>query len=444
MSYLKSFESVYFWSYVLYNLRLLRKNTWLPSLELERMQIKKLRAILKYAYESTAFYHQRFDAAKIKPGDIKSAEDMRKIPILTKLEVQKNFNSLIARGIDIERCTKVETSGSTGIPLTIISEKRASYILGANRLRHYIENGGKLFRDKYVFLTTRTLPSKRTRLGSFLNHLGIFRRVTMCTRDPIEDLVNELINFRPDVILGYPSFLLLLVRELEKRGGVIHPRLVFGEGELLDDRSRKLIDSAFRVKMLDTYGCMEAGDIAWECPEHAGYHINMDLVVTEFVKDGEHVAAGERGDIILTPLWNYAMPLIRYKVNDIGTPSNKCCPCGRGLPLMKVLEGRFEDFIILPSGRIIYPFNIFPFFFENIEGIAEYRIIQERKDNFILQLVLKEGYNENAIAQLRNRFIEEFREDVTINIEVLDAIPRNGKLRRVVSKCMPREQFFSF
>lgn len=259
----------------------------------------------------------------------------------------------------------------------------------------------------------------------------------------MEDLVNELINFRPDVILSYPSFLLLLVRELKKRGDVIHPRLVFGEGELLDDRSRKLIDSAFGIEMLDIYGCMEAGDIAWECSEHAGYHINTDLVVTEFVEDGEHVAAGECGDIILTPLWNYAMPLIRYKLNDIGTPSNECCPCGRELPLMKVLEGRFEDFIILPSGRIISPLVTLSYF-ENIKGIAEYRIVQERKDNFILQLVLKEGYNENALAQLRNRFIEEFKEDVTINIEILDAIPRNGKLRRVVSKCMPREQLFSF
>jgi len=406
------------------------------------MQRKKLRAIVKHAYENTAFYHQRFDAAKIKPDDIKSVEDLRKIPILTKLEVQKNFNSLIAKGIDIERCTKVKTSGSTGIPLTIIAERKASYMLAANGLRHLVENGHKLFRDKYVYLSRRP-PDKRTRLGSLLTHLGIFRMVTMCTRDPIGDLVNELIDFRPDAIKGSPSFFLLLVRELEKRGDMIHPRLVFADGELLDDRSRKLIDSALETKMLDIYGCMEAGDIAWECSEHAGYHINTDLVVTEFVKDEEHVAAEERGDIILTPLWNYAMPLIRYKINDIGAPTDECCPCGRGLPLMKVVEGRFEDFIILPSGRIIYPLVTLSFF-EKIEGIAEYRIIQEGKDNFILQLVLKEGYKGNALAQLRNRFIEEFGKDVTINIEVLDAIPRNGKLRRVVSKCMPREQFFSF
>jgi len=441
LSYLKSFDSVYSWSYVLYNLRLLRKNTWLSSSELEKMQRKKLRAIVKHAYESTAFYHQRFDAAKIKPDDIKSVEDMRKIPILTKLEVQKNFNSLIAKGIDIERCTKVETSGSTGIPLIIIAEKKASYMLAANGLRHLVENGHKLFRDKYVHLSRR-LPDKRTRIGSFLTHLGIFRRVIMCTRDPIGDLVNELINFRPDVIEGSPSFFLPLVRELEKIGDMIHPRLVFSDGELLDDRSRKLIDSMFGTEMLDIYGCMEAGDIAWECSEHAGYHINTDLVMTEFVKDGEHAAAGERGEIILTPLWNYAMPLIRYKVNDIGTPSNECCPCGRELPLMKVLEGRSEDFIILPSGRIISPLVTLSYF-ENIEGVAEYRIVQERKDNFILQLVLKEGYNENLLVQLRNRFVEEFGKDVTINIEVLDAIARNGKLRRVISKCMPREQFFS-
>lgn len=439
-NFLKSFESIYSWSRILYNLRILRRNTWLSFSELEKMQLKRLRSILKYAYENVAFYHQRFNVAKVKPSDIKSVEDLRKIPALTKSEVQRNFNSLVSNGIEIERCRKEKTSGTTGIPLTIIAEKRASHIMAANKLRHYVENEGKLFRDRYAFLLPVRGSYKTTLLGSFLKHLGILRRVLMCTQDPIEDLIDRLVNFEPDVIDACPSFLLLLARELGKRGKVIQPRLVFSCGELLDAKSRKLINSAFEIEMLDVYGCAEVGVIAWECSEHAGYHTNMDLVVAEFAKDGEHVTVGESGEIILTPLWNYAMPLIRYKVGDIGTPSDESCPCGRGLPLMKVLEGRFEDFIILPSDRIISPL-VTSRYVEDIEGIAEYRIIQETKDSFIIQLVLKEGYSDDIFLQLRYRFTKEFGEDVTINIEVVDAIPRNGKLRRVVSKCLPRERF---
>jgi len=415
----------------------------LSSSELEKMQVKSLRGILKYAYENVAFYHHRFNKAKVKPDDIKSVEDLRKIPILTKTEVQKNFNSLISKEIEMEQCRKEETSGSTGIPLTIIADKRSSYIVTANRLRHYVENRGKLFRDRFVLLiSARRLSNRTTYLRSFLKHLGIFRRATMCTQDPIGDVVDRLVDFELDVIDSYPSFLLLLTRELEKRGNVIRPRLVFASGELLDARSRKLINSAFETEMLDMYGCTEAGCIAWECSEHAGYHTNIDLVVTEFVKDDEQITVGEIGEIILTPLWNRAMPLIRYKVDDIGTPSNDSCPCGRGLPLIKVLEGRFEDFIILPNGRIISPIVVSRYF-ENIEGIAEYRIIQEAKDNFIIKLVLKERHNDDIFLQLRERLSKGLGEDVTINIKVVDAIPRNGKLRRVVSKCIPREQILS-
>lgn len=435
-------ESLHDWSRILQNLRILRRNTWLSFSELEKIQLWKLRRILKYAYENVPFYHRRLNKAKVKPDDIKSVEDLQKIPILTKSEVQRNFNSLLSREISMKRCRKEETSGSTGMPLTIITEKRVSYVLTANTLRHYVENGGKLFRDRYVLLISRRLSNERTRLGSFLWHLGIFRRATMCTQDRLEDIIDRLFCFGPDVIKSYPSFLVLLARELEKSGNIIHPRLIFGSGELLDAWSRKLINSKFETEMLDIYGCTEAGDIAWECSEHVGYHMNMDLVVTEFTKDGEHVMVEETGEIILTPLWNYVMPLIRYRVGDAGALSSECCPCGRGLPLMKVLEGRFEDFIILPSGRIISPMGTLRYF-EDIKGIDEYMIIQEKKDTFILRLVLKEGYNDEIFPQLRDRFIKGFGEDVAINFKVVDSIPREGKLRRVVSKCLPRERFHS-
>jgi len=403
------------------------------------MQIKKLRAILKYAYENVAFYHQRFNIAKVKPNDIRSIEDLKKFLRLQKSEVQRNFYSLISTKIDAERCRRHETSGATGFPLTIVAEKRASIIMAANKLRHYVENDGRLFGDKYVLLLPKRNSNEPTVLGSFIKHLGILRRRRMCTQDPIEDIIERLVKFKPDAIDALPSFFLLLARKLENRRKVIRPRLVFSSGELLDVKSRKLINSTFKAEMFDVYGCTEVGNVAWECSEHAGYHINMDLVVTEFLKDDEHVAAGESGEIILTALWNYAMPLIRYKIGDVGTTSDETCPCGRGLPLMKVIEGRFDDFIILPSGRIIPPF-VTSIYFEKIEEITEYRIIQETKQRFLIQIVLRGEYNDAVCLQLKNRFIKEFGEDVIIDIKVVDAIPRSGKLRRVVSKCLPRER----
>jgi phenylacetate-CoA ligase len=331
------------------------------------------------------------------------------------------------------------TSGSTGNPLTILADKRSSYIMTANRLRHYVENGGKMFRDKFALVTVVRRPIKRTAFGSLLMHLGFYNKIKFNTQSPIIDVLDNLANFNPDVIDSYPSYLLMLARELEKSKKSITPRLMFSFGELLDDNSRKIINSAFGTEIFDTYGCTEAGDVAWECSEHAGYHINMDLIATEFVKDNEPVATEESGEILLTPLWNYAMPLIRYKIGDVGKPCDEICSCGRGLPLMKMLEGRFDDFIVLPNGKIISPLNNLTYF-DDFECVTDYRIIQESREKLVLQVVLKEEYNENEFQKFKDNFIKNFGEGMTVEIEVLESIPRKGKFRRVVSKIMPREQ----
>ena len=120
---------------------------------------------------------------------------------------------------------------------------------------------------------------------------------------------------------------------------------------------------------------MEFGTFAWECQEHNGYHMDIESLCVEFIKDGEKVSPEEKADIIVTGLFNFTMPLIRYKIGDSGSFSSDLCPCGRGLPLMKIVEGRTDDFLILPSGTLISPRNIN--FLENVKGISEYRIIQK-------------------------------------------------------------------
>lgn len=183
-----------------------------------------------------------------------------------------------------------------------------------------------------------------------------------------------------------------------------------------------------------------AGNIAWECSEHAGYHTNIDLVVPEFVKDGAHAAVGEAGKIVLTPLWNFAMPLIRYDIGDVGRQSSERCPCGRGLPLMEVIEGRYDDFIVLPSDRMISPY-VTSRYFENVEGIDEYKIIQQARNKINIQLVLKEKYNKDIFLSLEDTFKKELGEDLTISIEAVDSLRKDGKLRHVISNCCPREIF---
>ncbi len=422
---------------ILYYLRALRKNTWLKASELRKIQEKKLRANVKHAYENVRFYHQKFDSVRIKPDDIKTVDDLDKLPIITKSDIQKNFHEFIAKDVRIEKCHLDHTSGSTGRPLTVIFDEKAFDFIQANELRRFIECGGR-FRDKWA-IYTGFRPAGSSRRFLF-EYFGLFRRRHFSW--DIASSLPSLKKYQPDVISGYPSLLELLARAIKKEEITIQPRLIFSGGEVLGKTRRKFINSTFETEMFTLYGCVESGmDIAWECTEHKYYHIDVDADVVEFVKDGERVAPGEEGEIVFTTLFNYAMPLIRYNVKDVGVPSEEECPCGRELPLMEMISGRADDFIVLPSGRIVTSLSIWDSeAFPRMEGISRYKIIQERLDEFRIQLVLDEGYSQDIVDQFEKGFRKALNEEyIKVKIDILNAIPRDksGKIRRIVSKVSP-------
>jgi phenylacetate-CoA ligase len=421
---------------IIWYLNQLRKNQWLRTSEIEKIQSKKLRAIIKHAYDNVKFYHQIFDSIGIKPEDIKTAQDLSKLPIITKVDIQKNFLRFVARGVNLAKCEKYRTSGSTGIPLTIISDKKADDFRAAVFGRPFFECGLR-FLDKTIYIGD---PRHFPRSKHWYQHLGFMRRIYLSAYDQVEGQIPLLQEYCPDAIFGYSSYIYLLARTIHERGiNEIFPRLIFGTAELLDEETRRFINSVFQVKMFDLFGCVEVERTAWECSEHVGYHMDIDSVVMEFIRDGEVVAPGERGEIVYTCLYNYAMPLIRYNIGDVGIPSDEQCPCGRGLPLMKHIEGRVDDFILTPNGRIICP-TVWTITLRNIPGIAQYRVIQERKDELVVQLVKGKGFSQNTIHQVQEEITKVLGNDVQIKPVIVEQITRDrsGKIRAVISKVSKR------
>jgi phenylacetate-CoA ligase len=161
-----------------------------------------------------------------------------------------------------------------------------------------------------------------------------------------------------------------------------------------------------------------------------------DGAIIEFIKGDKNISGHEPGEIVVTSFYNYAMPLIRYKLGDVGIPSNKKCSCGRGFPLMNSVEGRTDDFLILPSGRIISPRGI-NYGIEYIPGITEYRTIQEEKGRFVVQVVKGKGFSQETISQIERQIKAGcLGENVRCEVEVLKELhkERTGKLRIIVSK----------
>jgi phenylacetate-CoA ligase len=416
-----------------YYLLELRKNQWLKTPDIEEIQKKKLRALIKHAYSNVPYYHNLFDAANIKPDDIKTVEDLSKIPITTKSQVQCAGCEIMVEDIDMNKCEKHRTSGSTGKPLTIVSYKEDRAFSKMVNARTFFENGRRL-RDRTAYITWQGHSPNKCK--SLLQYMGVMKSDSVSIYNDLSDQIELLKKIAPDILVGYPSSIKLLAMAVqEKEIKEIDPRLVFSSSELLDTETRNFINAVFGVNVFDCYASEEGSYMAWECKEHSGYHINMDTVVLEFIKDNERVAAGERGEIVLTNLHLYAMPFIRYKLGDVGVPSEEKCPCGRGLPLMDKIEGRADDFIVLPSGKIISPRNIN--LLEYADGIMSYKIIQEKRDKITVQLVKAKDFSQNTITEVKEIIKRGLLgEEINVEVEIVDEIPKDpsGKIRSVISK----------
>ena len=411
-------------------MKYLRRNLHLSPLELQKLQLKKLKAIVSYAYDNVPFYHQKFDLAGVKPFDLVSLEDLTRFPVITKQEIQSAPpESLIAR--NPVPYVKRSTSGSTGIPLTVAIDKTRVAFENVIWLRALFANGFSI-RDKMVVINDpRNFPKSKSVLQKF----GIMRSKYVSIFDDAKSLASACRSYKPDIIKGYPSSIELLARELNKVNDY-KARLIFTSAEVLDPITKKLLNSISQDGFLDNYACSEFSLLAWECRKHEGYHINADSVAMEFISDGEAVASGESGEIICTSLSNTATPLIRYKIGDRGVPVEDKCSCGVTLPLMKIVEGRTDDFLIATDGHKVPPTIFFPYPFESFDDVKGFKVIQETKNKLRFQLVVTDDFSKkNSLQKATSELKSVFGADMNIEFEFLSNLDKgqSRKLRKVIS-----------
>lgn len=422
--------------YLPYYLWKTRKAERLNPSKLEELQNRKLRAIVKHAYERVPYYYKLFNSARIKPDDIKTRKDLIKIPITTKKDLQKlPITERAAKGVDITKCIKMRTGGSTGQPLDLfLSRRELSYRI-AMQNRSY---GLNLINKKANILNPLTFPRKGSHfriLRRFSNYLGLWRRYYLSFFEEPQELVSKLLKIKPDVIETHPS-IIRLMSEFVKQENIIGitPKLIFTRAELLTRKDRRQINEVFCTELIDLYGTTEFGVLAWECNKHQGYHINSDIVMVEAIKDNQQVYEQE-GEIICTDLTNYTMPFIRYALGDIVVLSKRKCGCGKNFPLIKSIEGRSDDFLTLPMGKLLSPVPL-RVELEEINGIDQYKLIQKNISTFNVQIIKGQAFKEATIEEFENVLREILGRDIKVNINIVDEIPRekSGKIRPIVSK----------
>jgi phenylacetate-CoA ligase len=213
--------------------------------------------------------------------------------------------------------------------------------------------------------------------------------------------------------------------------------------EVLRGRDRQLITSVFGCPVFGRYGSRETGVIASQCSENSHMHINAESVVVEFVRDNQHVAPGELGEVLVTDLRNYAMPLVRYRIGDVAAPQQGPCECGRGLPLMGPVVGRTADFITCPDGRLVNGVSLVSDL-EASTSVSQAQIRQSEPGRLVVRLVPAEAFSRSAIDRLGAWLACHVSDRLVYGVEIVQEIPferPSGKFRFVVSEIPPERLF---
>lgn len=403
------------------------KNQYLRPENLRKLQEKRLRFVVDFAYRNTPLYKEKFNDAHITPHDIETLDDVTKIPLITKGEIKRVFpQGIITPGFSEYNCQVETTSGSSGSVLKVLYDPETAAYNTAIAFRDHFAQGVRpwhtfciMCRDPVEFQSV----SKRTFL---------YRAVGIPEGRPEEEQVDILRGYDPDVLGGHPALFAAMAKIIEKKGITdICPKLILLGGEMAYPHTRQYIEKVFGGRTLNKYGAYEINSIAWECSCRS-MHIDADHVLLEVLKEGEPVSPGERGEIVVTSLTNKAMPFIRYRLEDVGVLSDELCACRRTLPLLGDLEGKCDDFIVLPSGELVPSTRVVPFFFI-VPQIGEFKLIQDKKAHIVAKIVPEDGFTEDMEKTLLQNLKEVLGDSVDIEVEKVDHLEQtgSGKYKRV-------------
>jgi phenylacetate-CoA ligase len=414
-------------------LRRLERSQWRPEQDLYAEQLRLLREQATHAVCAVPHYADLFRQAGLEPSTL-TLESLRNLPVLTKATIRELGPRLVAAGFDIGKLPYHKTGGSTGVALQTWfdpawEERRNADALRANQWAGWY-HGMKVAAIWGNPPVARTLKQK---LRSALYDRILYLDTMRIDDAALADFVRRWRRERPGVVFGHSHSLFLVAKYLREQGIVdLRPQGIVSTSMMLLPQERAVIEQAFGCKVTDRYGCEEVALIACECELHRGMHLNIEHLVVEFLDDrGRPVPAGEEGRIVVTDLYNRAMPLIRYEVGDVGVPAERRCECGRGLPLMEQVIGRVADYLKRRDGSLVAGVSLVERTLTKVPGIEQMQVVQPSLGRLVVNYVPGAGFAETTQAALAAEFEAGFGEPLELEFRSLDRIPqeRSGKYR---------------
>ena len=386
----------FYWKYirrskVLTYYQKLREHQWNTLEENREIQRKKLYSLIKYASQKIPYYKEVIKEYNIRFSEDTIFDDIKKFPILTKEIIRYNFDKLY-KFRDNTYYTN-SSGGSTGEPVVFYQDKNYLQWAIANKYL-FNEWAGRQIGEPMVKIwgslsdTLRGGQNFKGYLRQQLSGITVLNSNKM-TEKVMYGFIKKINSIKPCLILTYTSSIDELARFIQELClSVYSPPAVMTTAGVLHPEVYKRIKKVFATKVFNRYGSREVSDIACNCEKSNGLHLNTDIHYLEIVDDeGREVEVRKSGNIIITLLTNYTMPLIRYKIGDRGILSAKNSQCGHGFPLLKKVTGRIKSVFINKFGDSIND-DLFFVLFRLKENVKQFQIIQEAIDYIVINLVL--------------------------------------------------------
>lgn len=417
--------------------------------KLQALQFKQLEVLLNHASRTVPYYNKLFKEQKIKSGKQLDQEVWLSLPILKREVLQKQYDHLISKSIPkIHGNTyTTSTSGSTGMPVTVLKTGLVQFFWNAVKLRDHEwhernTEDRKHASIRFVEEKDKAIAPEGLSVSSWGYPLNWLSPPGMTALLNIESTITEQLEWTikedPEYLLSNPSNLYALAQAYEKSDKQLSKlEQLITISECLDPEVREYCEKVFNKSIKDIYSSQELGYLALQCPEHNHYHVQSETVLLEVLNEkDEPCKVGEVGRVVVTGLHNFAMPLIRYDIGDyaeVGEP----CPCGRGLPVLKRIYGRVRNMLTLPSGEKIWPRIRTQYYAEEANvDITQAQLIQHSLEEVEVKLAVKEPLNKKQQKRLTKLIQEALGHPFDIRYEFMQTIVRSksGKFEEFISK----------
>ena len=389
---------------------------------LRAYQQERLRAIVRHAAQHVPHYQRQFRELGLSPEDIECAEDLKRLPPLSRDTVREDGSLFLADDYRRYRPVIAHTSGSSGVPLEFYLDRESNALEFVHYWRHWGWAGYRLG-DRFAelasvhFLNRPQLDGKISDLQRWYGRLMLnSMKLTSAT---VGEYICLLEKFKPRYLKGLPSALYHLAILIGAAKPRIAPmRAVFSSGENVTPEMRVAIENTFQCRLLDCYGHMERTVCIAQCFE-GSYHVLSDYGLLELGERGPSANPGvELAPAIGTSLYNRAMPLLRYEIGDLievyAHPPR--CRCGRSFPVIRGVRGRMATAIVTPEGRVESALFALPAI---VPGIAFLQFVQHRRDFVEVRVVRTPAFDRGCESMLMRCLSEALGASIQVRVVYL-------------------------